>query len=528
VTSLRVKEDIPTATTYRSYLKFDVPNAGATVGSVRLRLYVTDPTPNSIGVYAIANTTWIESAINFNNAPAIAGSPLVSSSAPIANAYVDINLPASSVTPGSLVTFGLKSTGTNSLIFNSREAGSNLPQLIVTFTTPPPPPQPPVGAFSAAPTSGDAPLTVAFTDQSTNNPTAWAWDFGDPGSGSNNTSTLKNPTHTFSSPGTYTVTLTPSNGAGPGTPESHQIQVTTPSGNDPVLVGAGDVAYCTRTQDEATANLLDGIPGTVFAAGDLSYPTATLSEFQNCYGPSWGRHKARTKPAIGNHEYDDPGAAGYFGYWGSAAGPNPGGYYSFDIGTWHVVVLNANCSDAGGCNAGSPQYNWLQSDLVAHPSACTAAIWHQPRFSSSGGSGAMLQIWQLLYDSGAEIVLNGHRHNYERFAPQTAAGAADPAFGIREFVVGTGGASLSSFSTIAANSEVRSNTTYGVLKLTLHSTSYDYSFLPIAGQTFTDSGVGSCHGTPSQSAQAAAQTATKQALQDWTVQQAARDRHRPQ
>jgi PKD repeat protein len=361
------------------------------------------------------------------------------------------------------------------------------------------------------PGGGTAPLPVAFTDQSTNGPTAWSWSFGDPSSGSANTSTLRNPSHTFAAAGTYTVTLTASNANGTGAPVSHPITVTTAGGGgDPVFVGAGDIANCSRTQDEATATLLDGIAGTVWTAGDNVYENGTATEFANCYGPTWGRHKARTKPVAGNHEYQTSGASGYYGYFGSAAGPPTKGWYSFDIGAWHAVVLNSNCSAVGGCGAGSAQTTWLRDDLASHPATCTIALWHHPRFSSaqSSADGSTIALWQALYDYGADVIVTGHRHNYERFAPQTPAGAADPTYGIRQFVVGTGGVALVGFSGTMANSQIRNSSAYGVMKFTLHPSSYDYAFVPIAGQSFGDAGTTSCHGTPSAGAIADARAAT--------------------
>jgi hypothetical protein len=259
----------------------------------------------------------------------------------------------------------------------------------------------------------------------------------------------------------------------------------------PVLAGAGDIASCSGAGDEATANLLDGIAGTVFTTGDNVYPDGTFIEFTNCYDPTWGRHKARTRPSAGNHDYHTSGAAGYYGYFGPAAGDPEKGYYSYDLGAWHIIVLNSEISVA----ADSPQVQWLRADLAAHPVACTAAYWHTPRFSSGthhGSSTSMRPFWQALYDFGADVVLVGHEHNYERFASQDPNGVADPGRGIREFVVGTGGKSHYTIGTPIANSEVRNADTYGVLKLTLHPTSYDWEFIPEAGKTFTDSGAASC------------------------------------
>jgi hypothetical protein len=260
-----------------------------------------------------------------------------------------------------------------------------------------------------------------------------------------------------------------------------------------VFVGAGDIADCSRVQDEQTAQLLDNIPGTVYTVGDNAYSSGTAAQYSNCYDPTWGRHKARTHPAVGDNEYNSSSvAAGYFDYFGAAAGAPNGGYYSYDVGSWHIVVLNSNCSRIGGCDPNSPQGQWLQADLAAHPSTCTLAIFHEPLFSSSGTTSSVRNFWVLLYAAGADIVLSGHRHNYERFALQNPNGVADPGRGIRQFVVGTGGAGLSSFGSTAPNSEARNNNTYGVLKFTLHATSYDWQFIPIAGQTFTDSGSAAC------------------------------------
>lgn len=268
---------------------------------------------------------------------------------------------------------------------------------------------------------------------------------------------------------------------------------------DPVLVGAGDIASCTRTGDEATAKLLDTIPGTVYTTGDNAYESGTASEFANCYQPSWGRHKARTYPTLGNHEYySTTNASGYFGYFGAGAvsyDASTKGYYSYDLGQWHVVALNSMCEQVGGCDATSPMLTWLKQDLAANPRTCTLAYFHHPLFSSgslSGGNSKMKPTWEVLYAANADVVLNGHVHNYERFAPQTPSGVADPMQGIREFVVGTGGYSLNTFKTTVANSEVRDASTDGVLKLTLHQSSYDWEFVPVAGQTFRDIGSDSC------------------------------------
>ena len=252
---------------------------------------------------------------------------------------------------------------------------------------------------------------------------------------------------------------------------------------DPVLVGAGDIADCTTTRDGATAALLDTIPGTVVTLGDNVYTSGTASEFRDCYAPTWGRHKARTRPAAGNHDYKTAGASGYFGYFGASAGDPRKGYYSYDLGTWHIVVLNSNCEAVGGCHATSPQGGWLRANLAANLDKDVLAYWHHPRFSSGmhGGSPSMTAFWEILYAAGADVILNGHDHDYERFAPQDPWGRSDSRFGIREFVVGTGGTALRPRASVAANSQVFS-TTYGVLRLTLRQGAYDWAFEPVAGQ----------------------------------------------
>jgi hypothetical protein len=274
-------------------------------------------------------------------------------------------------------------------------------------------------------------------------------------------------------------------------------EVATAQAKAAVLVGAGDIASCSYNRDESTAKLLDSIGGTVFTLGDNVYPSGTKTEYKNCYGPTWGRHKQRTRPSPGNHEYRTDGAAGYYSYFGAAASPrqpnctsNCNGYYSYNLGAWHIIVLNSEIP----MSAGSAQEKWLRADLKAHPKTCTLAYWHKPRFSSGdhGNFTKAQPLWQALYDYRADVVLNGHDHIYERFAPQNPSGKADPNRGIRQFVVGTGGADLYSFSRIKDNSQVRNNTSWGVLKLVLYPTSYKWKFIPIAGSTFTDSGTANC------------------------------------
>jgi len=269
------------------------------------------------------------------------------------------------------------------------------------------------------------------------------------------------------------------------------------SAGDNVLVGAGDIADCKDLEGaKATAALLATIPGTIFAAGDTGCPDGTDENFQNCYDPTWGRFKDRTRPAPGNHEYHTKDAAPYFKYFGAAAGEPGKGYYSYELAGWHILSLNSDCSDIGGCGAGSPEEEWLRRDLATHHDTCTLAYWHHPLFSSGGTHGndpEMKVFWRDLYNAGAEIVISGHDHDYERFAPQDPEANPDPKRGIREFAVGTGGRHRRGFGPSKPNSEVRDSDSYGVLKLTLYSDHYAWQFMPVAGATFTDSGQDTCH-----------------------------------
>jgi len=265
------------------------------------------------------------------------------------------------------------------------------------------------------------------------------------------------------------------------------------------LVGAGNIARCTTTDDATTAALLDAIPGTVFTIGDAAYPNGTLTNYQTCYDPTWGRFKGRTYPAPGNHDYDSSAtAAGYFGYFGTAAGDPSQGYYSYDLGAWHIVVLNSNYTNVPTA-AGSAQETWLKADLAASTKKCQLAMWHSPRFYSTTATsfsptGYVKPFWDDLYAAGAELIINAHMQDYERFAPQTPAGVADPVNGIRQIIVGTGGSGLDTPNTlIIPNSEVQISRVFGVLKLTLGDGTYAWQFIPGAGQTATDSGSGTCH-----------------------------------
>lgn len=278
---------------------------------------------------------------------------------------------------------------------------------------------------------------------------------------------------------------------------------------DIVIAAAGDIACDGRRNappgDDDSRNgchqagtfaVLQSLrPAAVLALGDEQYQSASYDQFMSGYDKTWGRLRNITHPAVGNHEYGTPFAAGYFQYFGAAAGEPAKGYYSFDLAGWHLIAINGNCWAIGGCEAGSPQEQWLAGDLATHPAACTLAFWHQPRFSSGihHSDSHYAALWEDLYRAHADVVLAGHDHDYERFAPQMPSGASDPRNGIREFVVGTGGKSHYGFTLTEPNSEVRNGATFGVLALTLHAHGYSWRFVPEAGSAFTDAGSNGCH-----------------------------------
>jgi acid phosphatase type 7 len=396
----------------------------------------------------VTGTDWDEKGVTWSTRPAPSGVTLDDKDRLPGSTWAEHDV-TSAVQGNGAVGFVLLPQSADGAIFDSREGG-NPPQLVLTLSGPDPTatPEPsPTPTAEPDPTATPTPTTV---------PTA-----------------------------TPEPTPTPSPSPTP----------TPPTGGSATLLAAGDIASCSSSGDEATAKLLDNLTGTVATLGDNVYDSGTASEFTNCYNPTWGRHKSRTKPAAGNHDYTTTGATGYYGYFGAAAGVPTQGYYSYDLGSWHVVVLNSNCPQVGGCGAGSPQETWLRADLAAHPATCTLAYWHHPRFNfgEHGNDSSVQPLWQALYDNDAEIVLSGHDHNYQRWAPQTPSGARDNANGIREFVVGTGGRSHYALGTAPANVEQFNDDTFGVLQLTLRASSYDWQFIPEAGKTFTDSGSTACH-----------------------------------
>jgi acid phosphatase type 7 len=302
------------------------------------------------------------------------------------------------------------------------------------------------------------------------------------------------------------------------TSQAPELQLTYTTGvpsDDPVIVAAGDIACstsdpaynngsgtATACRQRATSDLVLAQPAAaVLALGDLQYVVATLDQFTRSYDPTWGRVKSWTRPVPGNHEYAVANAAGYYSYFGPIAGNPSLGYYSYDIGSWHLIALNSNCAPGagwlpGGCAAGSAQERWLRQDLAAHANRCTLAYWHHARYSSGhGGDGTfMADLWQALYDARADLVLSAHSHDYERFTKQNNAATGETVRGLRQFVVGTGGVNFTTVpQTRHRYSQLLQNTSFGVLALTLRPDRYNWRFLPIPGHGFTDSGTGFCH-----------------------------------
>ena len=276
----------------------------------------------------------------------------------------------------------------------------------------------------------------------------------------------------------------------PSTPA--ELSAAAPSADDPTLTGAGDIASCESSGDDRTALLLDDIPGTIFTVGDNAYRSEDVEHpLAQCYDKSWGRHKDRTRPVPGNHDYEDADIDSYFSYFGRAAGERGKGYYSYDLGKWHIIALNTMVD----ASPESLQGKWLANDLASHRTRCTLAYYHHPRFSSGPHSlrESAADLWPTLFHAGVDVVVNGHDHIYERFGPMNDAGDRDNENGMREFVVGTGGDSHYDIENVAAHSEVRNDETYGVLSLTLHPGSYSWRFVPVRERHFSDSGTGTCH-----------------------------------
>jgi acid phosphatase type 7 len=440
----------------RGYMRFIVSGLnGGAVQSAILRIYANSANTTGFSVLALSNNNWDENSINYTNSP-VSGITINSSKAFAAATWVEVDISSYIKAEGtySLVLSTLSSTNTN--LASREDTAGHAPQLVVS---------------SAAGQPTTTPTKTSVPDKT---PTA-------------------NPTQI------KTPTLVP-----------------TGSGSGNILLIAGDICKHNLGQADYTSNckktgdlvrsVLAANPGTqVQTLGDnVNNDTGSYAydaQYQDLYGPNWGSFLNVTHVLMGNHDtYPPSGVAAYFSYFGTAAGPQPGGYYSYNIGSsWHIIVLNAECSKAGGCGASSPQTAWLKNDLAGNSRQCVMAVWHQPRWTSGRhpDDANYASWWTLLYQYKADIVANGHNHNYERFNQINASEQA-ASDGIREFVVGTGGAPGDGYTyashPLDPNEAIRNQTAmYGVLKLTLSANSYAWNFLPAAGYSFSDSGTSTCH-----------------------------------
>jgi chitodextrinase len=500
-----------TSPVIRSYLRFDLAGVeGEEDVSAVLRISARSTRSLGYQVRGVASNSWGESTITYNNAPAVGA--VVGSSGPIVDgewSEVDVS---SLVDGDGPLSLAVTNTSATAISLSSREAGAALrPHLIITVGTDEAPPSVPTGL--AATVHGPRLISLSWNASTDDVGVAGYAVYRDgvevgATSGADSTSF----TDGGLAPGsTHDYAVDAVDAAGNRSARSAEVMATTdPARTDPVIAAAGDIA-CDPTSASfslagnptscrmmATSDLLLGIgPDVVLPLGDLQYENGAPAKWASSYHPTWGRLKGITRPVPGNHDYETTGAAGYYQYFGAAAGDPAKGYYSYDLGAWHLIALNSECTKiAGGCGAGSPQAQFLQADLAAHPAACTLAYWHKPRFASGNDHGddpAYDAFWQILHAAGADVVLVGHAHHYERYAPQNPAGAVDVATGIREFVVGTGGRSFQGLGTIGANSEIRSDDAFGVLRLTLRPTGYDWQFVAEPGEAFTDSGSAACH-----------------------------------
>ena len=484
----------------QSHLRFEVDGVSGTVQRATLRLFVRNGSSNAPSIRR-TGAAWSEATITWDTRPPPTSDVIADLGAVTAGTWAEYDL-TGQVTGDGSYDLVLLPDSTDGVEFDAREGGSP-PQLVLLLGDGGSMNAPPVAVDDTASTVIDTAVVidVAANDHDPDGVL-------DLGSTTTACVACAPPAHgalVDEGDGTFRYTPEPSFAGTDGFTyeicdtlgacDTARVTVTTaaPGTGSEVFVGAGDIANCSRSTDEATARLLDVLPGTVFTIGDNAYPDGSAADFANCYAPTWGRHRGRTHPTVGDDDYDTPGAAGYFGYFGAAAGDPTRGYYSYDLGAWHVIHLNSECGRVGGCRSSSPEAQWLRADLAANPRACILALHHEPLFSSKGGDSDLRVFWEPLYAAGADVVLSGHRHNYERFTRQTPTGTADPERGIRQFVVGTGGTSLSSFgATVAANSQVRNDRTHGVLELTLRPDGYDWRFVPIAGQSFTDAGSTAC------------------------------------
>ena len=496
---------------YQVFLRFTVSDP--TVASASLRLYATNGAPDAGQVYRVEEDAWLEIGITWRTKPRL-GPAVASMGAVTANAWEEVDLSSYVLGPGTY-SVALGSPYVDGVIFSSREgAADRRPHLVIT----PGPadaaaPSAPGGVTATAlsPLRAEVSWVASSDDVAVGGYTVYRSVPGERRAEWLGTTTETTFLDHRVQPGrTYRYGVAALDRAGRRSPFAVSGRIRIPVPTAPFVAAAGDIAcdpaspnyeggagngwacHMRHTSDLLLHPALDA----VLALGDTQYEEGELADFEESYHPTWGRVKAITRPAVGNHEYGTPGAAGYYSYYGAAAGDPSTGYYSFDLGSWHVVVVNSVCTEVGGCHAGSPQELWLREDLAAHPAPCTLAYFHHPLFASGysfGNITRMRAIWDALYAAGADVVLAGHEHTYERFGPQRPDGTADPQRGLREFVVGTGGKSVTGFDLVQPNSEVRSIDDFGVLQMVLRPGGYDWRFLPEAEGWFTDAGSAACH-----------------------------------
>ena len=488
-----------------SYLRVTVAGLSGSVESAKLRVRTTSGTVDGPATYA-ADDGWSEAGITWNNRPARTEGPSDDAAGVPSGAWLELDV-TRLVTGNGTYSFVLAPTSNDALDMASRNATSDRPVLVVTTVASGPP------TWTAPPTiSGTAGEGQTVTAQegtvTGTQPVSfeYQWQRCDASGGACvDLLDARGKTYALTSSdvgSTIGVRVTATNAEGSSTASAAPTAVVTtaPPPGDPVIAAAGDIAGCGYEDDEATAKILDTLdPTKVLTLGDNVYEVGSDSEFAECYEPTWGRHKARTSPAVGNHEYKTAGASGYFNYFGEAAGDRSQGYYAFDLGAWRIYALNSNCEQVA-CATGSPQEQWFRSDLIANPRSCVLAYTHHPRFSSHSSAERrdnddVAALYEAFYEASGDVWLAAHNHYYERLARLDPNGALDPFGGVRTFVVGTGGNGLYPFGTPISGSEVRNNSTHGVLSLRLHETSYEWEFLPEAGKTFTDAGTDTCQGS---------------------------------
>jgi acid phosphatase type 7 len=489
----------------RSYLRFSVQGLTNRVSKATLKIYSTDASGGPVEVRKVADNTWGETTITYNNAPAFSSTVYGTSSPFVGSAWNQIDV-TPLITGNATYSIVLVTADANGAVPTSRES-TRPPQLVVETTT---------SSDATAPTRPSG-VKLASVDFNWVN-VSWSASSDNVGVTGytvyrNNAvlatvsgSTLRFSDTTVAPSTSYSYQVAAFDAAGNRSSRSSSLSIKTPSlPSYPVIAAAGDIAcdpanssfnagngISTQCRQKYTSNsLVNAKFKAVLALGDTQYESGVYDAYLKSYDPTWGRVKAISRPVPGNHEYRTSGAGGYFRYFGALAGDPSNGYYSYDLGNWHIIALNS----ATAHDAGSAQVKWLQGDLAASTKPCTLAYFHHPRWSSGphGNDTSVGPFWNALYTARADVVLVGHDHTYERFAPQSPSGAADSSNGIRQFVVGTGGKTLYNFPSIKPNSQARNNTTYGVLMLKLQSSSYSWRFVPEAGGTFTDSGTTSCH-----------------------------------